>query len=148
MSGLTIAKADLSMVPALMKLSTQLGYERTAEEISAQLEKILAREDHIFLVALRGQEVCGWVHFHQVDVLTSPTYVEVAGLVVDQACRKQGVGHALMQAGEAWAEKRNLEVVRVRSNIKREGAHTFYEQMGYTCVKQQKTFSKNLPAKP
>ena len=148
MSSLNVVKADLSMVAALMQLSAQLGYERTTEEVSAQLEKIMSREDHVFLVALRDENVCGWAHFHQVDLLTSPSYVEVAGLVVDQACRRQGVGQALMQAGEAWAMKQNLKVVRVRSNIKREDAHAFYERAGYTCIKEQKTFLKNLPAMP
>jgi len=32
--------------------------------------------------------------------------------------------------------------VRVRSNVIREGAHSFYERLGYCCVKQQNVYYK------
>ena len=53
-----------------------------------------------------------------------------------------------MQAGEAWTAELGVKEIRVRSGIAREWAHAFYERLGYTCIKQQKTFLKNLPAKP
>lgn len=148
MSSLNVVKADLSMVPALLQLSAQLGYERTIEEISAQLEKIIAREDHQFLAAILNNEIVGWAHFHQVHPITSISYVEVSSLVVDQSCRRQGVGQALMQAGEDWAASQGIKVVRVRSRVQRKDAHAFYERVGYECIKEQKTFLKNLPVKP
>ena len=63
MSSLNIVKADLSMVPALLPLCKQLGYERSADEVSAQLEKILSHEDHLLVTVLLDGEVCGWAHF-------------------------------------------------------------------------------------
>lgn len=148
MSDLKVIKADLSMVAALMKLNAQLGYERSINEISAQLEKIISLEDHLFLAAVLNDEVAGWVHFHLVYPITSLTYAEVAGLVVDQSCRMQGVGQTLMQAGEDWTSSQGINVVRVRSRVQRTNAHKFYEHIGYECIKEQKTFVKNLPAKP
>jgi GNAT superfamily N-acetyltransferase len=148
MSNLNIVEADLSMVPALLPLCNQLGYEMSEDDISTQLQKILSRSDHLLVAAVLDGEIRGWAHFYMVEVIYSQTYVELAGIVVDETCRKQGVGQALLQEGERWTLEKGLHEIRLRTNIKREQAHAFYERAGYTCIKQHKTFFKILPAKP
>ena len=148
MSDVKIVKADCSMVPALLPLCKQLGYEMSADDVSAQLQKILSRSDHLLVAAVLDNEIRGWAHFYVVEVIYSQTYVELAGIVVDETCRKQGVGQALLQEGERWTLDNGFHEIRLRTNIKRELAHAFYERTGYTCIKQHKTFFKNLPAKP
>jgi GNAT superfamily N-acetyltransferase len=148
MSDVKIVKAELSMVPALLPLCKQLGYELSADEVSAQLQKILSRPDHLLLAALLDGEVHGWAHFYVVDLIISLPYVEVGGIVVDEACRKQGLGQALLQEGEHWTMENGMDEIRLRSGIQRAEAHAFYERVGYTCIKHQKTFLKNLPVMP
>ncbi|MBI9051753.1 MAG: GNAT family N-acetyltransferase [Anaerolineaceae bacterium] len=148
MSDIKIVKADLPMVPALLKLSAQLGYERSADDISTQVEKIYFNNDHFLIAALQDGEVRGWAHFYLVDLITSLPYIEVGGLVVDQACHRQGLGRALMQAGEDWAMTHDIKAVRVRSRMQRISAHAFYERLGYECIKEQMIFLKTLQVKP
>ena len=60
------------------------------------------------------------------------------------ACRRQGVGRALLAAGEAWARSQGAEAMRLVSGESRKGAHAFYASLGYTGNKLQRNFKKNL----
>jgi len=51
-----------------------------------------------------------------------------------------------MQYIEEWATLVGCEGVILRSNIKRQEAHLFYEKIGYTNIKQSITFYKKLPS--
>jgi len=66
------------------------------------------------------------------------------GLVVDARQRRQGVGRRLVAAVEAWAARRGLELVSVRSNVARAESHPFYERLGYARVKTQHAYRKRL----
>ena len=49
-----------------------------------------------------------------------------------------------MAAAEAWAAARGYDVMRLWSNVVRERAHRFYEELGYEHVKTSKVFRKAL----
>lgn len=68
----------------------------------------------------------------------------VLGLVVDKDHRCIGIGRILIQQIEQWASLAGCEGVMLRSNIKRQEAHLFYEKIGYTNIKQSLTFYKQL----
>jgi GNAT superfamily N-acetyltransferase len=144
----TIIQADLSMSAALVNLCTQLGYALSQDKMAAQLQEILPRNDHRIYVAKIDDMVRGWAHFYIVDPIISTRYVEVAGLIVDEAFRQQGFGRALLNRGENWAATLGIHKVQLHSNISRKGAHAFYESLGYECIKQQKAFMKVLPSLP
>ena len=144
MSDIQIVQADLSMVPALAELSTQLGYSLPHDKLAVQLQKILSHSDHQIFAALLDGEVRGWAHFYIVDVIISMPYVEVGGIVVDANYRQHGIGRALLQQGELWASSQNVNMIYLRSRTTRKGAHSFYEKLGYECIKEQKTFTKVL----
>jgi GNAT superfamily N-acetyltransferase len=70
--------------------------------------------------------------------------VDVAGLVVSEALQGRGIGRTLMDHAEKWAAERGCRIVHLRSNLKRAGAHAFYERLGYEHFKTQKAFRKIL----
>jgi GNAT superfamily N-acetyltransferase len=49
-----------------------------------------------------------------------------------------------MEAAERWAIARGHRVLRLRSRVQREGAHRFYERLGYRIAKTSHTFQKQL----
>jgi len=51
----------------------------------------------------------------------------------------------LMAQAERWAQEKGCQAVLLRSNAIREGAHAFYEGIGYENIKTSKTFRKALP---
>jgi GNAT superfamily N-acetyltransferase len=63
---------------------------------------------------------------------------------VDEKYRGSGAGRALVEHVEAWARERGALEVSLRTNIVRDGAHKFYQHLGYEVQKTQHKFRKPL----
>jgi ribosomal protein S18 acetylase RimI-like enzyme len=130
---------------ALARLSTQLGYPATPEQVVPRLEGILHDPQAVLFVAEQESgPVAGFIHLMHQHLIEYDSRAEIAGLVVDEDCRGLGVGRALVARAEAWALERGCRFVHVRSQIARASAHAFYESLGYEHFKTQKAFRKNL----
>lgn len=127
------------------ELSSQLGYQVTRSDMRARLDASLGDVNHLVTVAeTHGRQIVGWLHATISRTLVDPPTCHIAGLVVDEESRRNGVGRALMQHAEAWAAHRGLKSVSLRSNIVREQAHAFYERLGYERIKTQHAYRKRL----
>ncbi len=126
-------------------LAGQLGYPSTTHQVRRRIERIRGRPDHRALVAETADgEVVGWLHVFVSRLLESDSFAEIGGLVVDENHRGSGVGKLLMQHAESWARARGCRTVRLRSNVIRKDAHTFYTKLGYHVTKMQYAFAKKL----
>jgi GNAT superfamily N-acetyltransferase len=122
-----------------------LGYPVDAEAIAARLDRLLAREQELVLVAVpSGHAAAGWIHAAEQELLESGPRCEIVGLVVDSAHRGQGVGRRLVAEVEAWAAGRGLGVIGVRSNVARVESHPFYQRLGYIRTKTSHVYRKHL----
>lgn len=140
-----IRLATLEDAPRLAPLSGQLGYPSTPDQVSARLASILSNREHVVFVAEQdGGQISGWADVFIMRTVGADARAEVAGLVVDEGCRSQGIGRLLMARVEEWARERGCAAVSLRSNVIRERAHLFYERLGYQLVKTQKSFRKPL----
>lgn len=140
----TVRPAAAGDAPALAGLCTQLGYPSTPEQVARRLAEILPRpENAVFVAEVEGQ-AAGWIHVFVSRMLEAEPFLEVGGLVVDEARRGLGLGGALMAEAEDWSRRRGVLEVRLRSNIIRKDAHRFYDSLGYANVKSQFTFHKRL----
>jgi GNAT superfamily N-acetyltransferase len=136
---------QLSDVPRLSELSSQLGYPVSEAELGRRVTHLLACPDHHLLLAeTPPDQVVGWIHAAEQWVLESEPACEILGLVVDQNCRGQGIGGMLVAAIETWAVTRGIGTIRVRSNVVRAESHPFYERLGFTRVKSQHVYRKSL----
>ncbi len=130
---------------AVAGLSTQLGYPATARQIDRRLRALAdASGSALFVAEDEDEGVAGWLHVRGNHLVESDPFAEIAGLVVDAGARRRGVGQALVAAAERWARSRRYARVRVRSNVRREGARAFYLQLGYGIIKSQYTYDKAL----
>ncbi|WP_375476064.1 GNAT family N-acetyltransferase [uncultured Nostoc sp.] len=140
-----IRQAEIKDVERIAVLCKQLEYSVTNQQIEQRLTKIKNNDAHIVYVAtLEDEYVIGWTHTHICDSIVIPTPAILLGLVVDKDYRHNGIGRILMQQIEQWASLAGCEGVLLRSNIKRQEAHLFYEKIGYTNIKQSLTFYKKL----
>jgi len=142
----SIRSASLADAPEIARLASQLGYPATAGEILARLEALLAKPNHFIAVAAAEEKpgLRGWIAAEKRDLLIASDRVEITGLVVDRAARRQGVGQILVAEVERWAVNRGVGEVVVRSNILRPESHPFYEQLGYHREKSQHAYLKRL----
>ena len=91
-----------------------------------------------------ADHLLGWVHVQSRHTVELEPYAEVRALVVDEEVRGRGTGRRLMDAAESWAKANGYSTMQVRSNVKRERTHRFYERLGYTTTKTSHVFSKPL----
>ena len=113
-------------VPAVADLATQLGYPVDERVVRDRLLRMTGREDRPL----------GWIHLAETPVLQRGRAVTIHGLVVDEGRRSTGIGARLVAAGEAWSRERGAEAVLVRSRTTRDGAHRFYERLGFRETKR------------
>lgn len=130
--------------PALAVLAGQLGYPTSSEELAARLPEVAANPDAVILVAGEGDDVQGWIHVELKRSLLAPLAAQVMGLVVDERRRSEGIGAALLAAGEAWARERGCRSMLVGTRVTRERAHRFYRRAGYDLLKTSHFFEKGL----
>ena len=142
---LILRDAMVSDARALAKLNREeMGYHFPVEETGKKLQASLENPEKKILVAEIQGRVVGYVHLESYDVLYAPHMKNVMGIAVAGEFRRQGVGKALLTAGETWARETGAVAVRLVSGDARKGAHAFYQSLGYTGNKLQRNFKKML----
>lgn len=126
----------------LLKLMATLGYPLTVEELKKNIH-LYQEEGGQILVAEKNGVVLGCITVTMSASVAEGVYGEIKSLVVSEKARGMGVGSVLSEGAEAWLSER-VNRIRVRTNSVREKAHKFYEKQGYSHVKSQKVYSKDI----
>jgi predicted N-acetyltransferase YhbS len=135
-----IQRASLQDAVSIAALSGQLGYASAVVAMEKRLRIVLVHPEHRVWVAREKREVVGWIHACKTFRVESDPFVEIAGLVVAGQHQKKGIGRMLVREAKAWALDERVSAVRVRCNVLRLEAHTFYHQIGFAHKKDQKIF--------
>jgi GNAT superfamily N-acetyltransferase len=110
----------------------ELGYPSAPERAAERLERIAADPSTWVIVAEVDSEIAGLGALHVQNLVErDEPGCEVAGLVVGDRFRRQGVGEALMEALEDEARRRGGRVMVLNTAHRRADAHAFYEALGY-----------------
>jgi len=128
----------------ISELSEQLGYPSTIEETKNRIREVVSSTNHKAIVALENNIIVGWIHAFKSCSIESNPFVEIAGLVVDQDSRGNGVGRQLVEKVISWTLEMKIGELRVRSNIQRFESHQFYPALGFKEIKQQKVYQLYL----
>lgn len=128
----------------VQRLSQQLGYPLSFDEIENNTREVISNNDHSAFVAIIDGKVVGWIHAFKAIFLESNPFVEIGGLVVDENHRGKGIGKKLVERIKQWCNEKQISILRVRSQLKRKEAHQFYLNNGFKEIKEQKVFQINL----
>lgn len=140
-----VRKARSSDAGELARLSSQLGYPISEDELGMIFKELESDSDHaIFVVETSPNDLTGYCHVFLTRRLYMPPFAELGGLIVDKDSRGQGLGAILLETAEKWAREQDVDMMRIRSNILREGAKEFYLNHGYQVNKEQIVFIKTL----
>ena len=140
----TVRLARVKDAGRIAELATQLGYPTTSEQMQRRLSQVGQTGERAVYVAVRDGRVVGWIHVCVRPLVQVDRAAEIEGLVVDEACRGQGIGRLLIRQIEQWVGEKGCDAIYVRSNIIRERAHGFYQELGYENIKTSLTFCKML----
>ncbi len=133
--------ADAKRVAALCK---QLGYDASVEEVKARIETFPNLQRGMVIVALKDDNVVGWIQTSVKTAIESGDIAEITGLVVDESCRGLGIGKILVGEAERWARESHFPNLRVRTNVVREETHRFYIKENFKELKRQTVFQKEI----
>jgi GNAT superfamily N-acetyltransferase len=141
----TIRLAAQSDAAELARLTSQLGYSVSEASLRTRMERIVDSNNDCLLVAERPDgKLVGWIHGFLCQLLESDYRVEIGGLIVDERCRRIGVGRQLVQAIENWAAEDGATELSVRCRDDRVESHKFYENLSFRHIKTQRVFRKPL----
>ena len=129
---------------AITELSRQLGYPLSQDQISKNIEVILANKDHDAFVAVHKNQIVGWIGVAQTIMIEMTPYCEINGLVIDEKFRGKGIGKLLIEKAKQWAKEKGNNTIRLRCNVKRKETHLFYQHLGFIETKEQKNFEINI----
>jgi GNAT superfamily N-acetyltransferase len=139
-----IRRATVEDAAAMAALSAVLGYPVEADEFAARLARCVdARDDAVFVAADDG-DVYGWIHGADHRLLDSGRQCEILTLIVDSRHRRSGIGQRLVGEIAGWASARGVPRLTVRSNVLRAESHPFYERVGFTRIKTQHVYRRDL----
>lgn len=101
----------------------------TAGEIRRHLE-YLDRYQSLMLVAVNGEQVCGWLELNRFRPMTM-SHVVVLTLAVAAPYRRQGIGRALMRRGCYWALGSGVKKISLHVRAHNLAAIEFYKGEGF-----------------
>ena len=136
---------DAQQIQSISNL--ELGYDVDLDIVKKQIEKLTNDNKHNIIIGFENEQtrkIIGFVHAELYESLYMDTGLNILGLAVDSNFQGQGIGKKLMSSIEDYALKNNISYIRLNSNVRRIGAHKFYESIGYVCDKTQKRLIKKL----
>ncbi|MHC4082892.1 MAG: GNAT family N-acetyltransferase [Planctomycetota bacterium] len=129
---ITIRPAETGDAEAIASLLGELGYPQTPEQVRRRLEELAMYPSTRVLVATNADHVVGVGTLNFIPLLHQQEKIaRVSALAVTEDHRGKGVGHELMGAFENIAREAGSPRLEVTSNLRRAGAHGFYERLGY-----------------
>lgn len=127
----------LANVPRLSAFGQRAWREREAMLATdlAVIERALTSQapNTVVMVAESAEGVpLGFIHVTSAkDYYTRAEQAHIADLVVAKEGEGQGVGAALMQAGEAWARTRGFRLLTLNVFVENTRAQKLYDRLGF-----------------
>lgn len=137
--GLMVRRAipdDLSDVVALLsQLHEDEAPPLVGEDLTSTFAEILSSRTRALLVASRDGATVGTLDLFAMANLTrgGRPWAGIENLVVDVACRQQGIGRALVAVAVDTALEAGCYKVQLVSHHKRDAAHALYSHTGFTA---------------
>lgn len=106
------------------------------------IQSLLADETTGLFVAQAQAEIVGFVHVlvrdaPAIPILVPRRYALVDSLVVQSAFRRQGIGRALMDQAERWAQEQGAQDIELNVYEFNQEAIDFYRQMEYETISRK-----------
>lgn len=141
--NIQVREAVVSDYLAIAEISrNELGYDCSDELVEEKLKNVLESNREKIFVAVSSNQVIGYIHGENYDVLYFQHMKNVMGIAVLKEYQNKGVGTSLLNAVEDWAVSANAYAIRINSGASRKESHEFYRSKGYGLEKEQIKFMK------
>ena len=122
-------KNDATSISALL---SELGYSLEVAQVRKNIALLSSSSNDAVLVAEAALSVVGVISFHVIPLFhVVGNLGRISSLVVSSQRQRRGVGSKLVQAAEDFGWSQGCLRIEVTSGDQREGAHEFYQSLGY-----------------
>ncbi len=90
-----------------------MGYECSSDLVLYRLSNLDCEREAIFVAEI-DKNIVGYIHAETYNVLYFESMVNVLGIAVSSKYRRQGVGKALFNEVERWANSLNIKKDKVK----------------------------------
>lgn len=124
-------------------INSVLGYDVSFEDLKARILQMQEDKNYIIFTAVDDEKIIGFIGL-QICIAFEVTgkAMRIIALAVARDFQGQGVGKALIQEAEKYANDNNVSIISVNSGIKRTEAHRFYEKQSF--YKKGYSFCKRI----
>lgn len=127
-----VRDAKPSDADAIAVLLGHLGYPATASDVAERIKRMDNFDGAVVFVAAVDDAVVGVITCHVFPAIHSTAPAAwVTALSIHNEHQRVGAGRALVERAEQWARSRGAERIGVTSALHRDGAHAFYERLGW-----------------
>lgn len=133
--------AQRADVPSIVRMlaDDDLGRQRERyedplpETYYSAFEQIEKDPNHELIVAERNGEVIGTLHLMYLPSISyqGGLRAQIESVRVDKRFQSQGIGTEMMKWSMDRAKQRGAHIVQLTTHKTREGAHRFYERLGF-----------------
>ena len=132
---------------AIKPLLDQLGYALDVSEIERRIARVAGAGGHCLVLAEDEAGIpMALLHVYGREALEKPPEAVVQALVVRDGLRGRGLGRAMMARAEEWAAAQGYRHIALSSQTSRDGAHAFYQGLGYALYATSHQFRKKIPS--
>jgi len=132
-AAIEIRAASEGDLPAILRLCAQLGDAPPLDTATRLFQRFQDYPDYVLYVAEQGGDVVGsfaLLVMHNLAHLGAPSGI-VEDVVVAPHLQGHGVGTAMMRFAMQLCRDKGCYKLVLSSNAKREGAHAFYDALGF-----------------
>lgn len=127
-----VRKSDYAAICSMM--NNELGYPSVQlSDIIQAIKEMNKDPNYSIYVAVIEERVVGFVGFMQnISIENGGKCIRILYLAVNNKYQGQGVGTALLNFVEQYANLREIYVIILYSVFEKTDAHEFYKEQGYT----------------
>lgn len=135
-----------------LALALELWTDYSTEEMRTSLTEILqSPRQSGFLVKTEGEDAIAFINlslrFDYVPGVTQSPVAFVEGIYVKPEYRGRGVGKAMIQYAEQWAQEQGCVELASDALLENTASHAFHARVGFQEVERMVAFIKSLPPK-
>jgi len=137
------SETDAAALHSLINQFDDLPHTIPVHDITTVIYNLDFRKSGIF-IAEKDKIIIGFAVITEVLFLGMGRMAELQSILIDKNYRKCGIGRLLLRQCEKWCIEYCYSEVILSSRVQLEGAHQFYEKLGYRKFKQSYYFQKTL----
>lgn len=141
---MTVREADIKDAAEIAEIGTDsLGYPCEPLFVENRIKNLDSSWERVFVAENEGK-VIGFIQVEKYLMLCDKDMLRVVALSVANGSKNMGAGRKLMEKAEEWGKSIGSTAIVLNSAFSRKEAHAFYEHIGFTNIKDHKTFKKEI----